>query len=287
MRTGRTVTTVHEVRAEADDVRSKGGTVGFFGTSGNLHAGHLALIEQMATECDLAIMPLFLASVPGLLEFGPGQGYERDFDADAAVAFDAGLDIAFRPTVAEMYPRLPVQTLVTPSEELAHPWEGAENPAFLQLVATAMLKYWNVVGPCRAYFGEKDWVPLAVLRRVIEDLSPPVELVGCPIVRADDGLCESSRNRRLSAHDRARAPEVYAALQAGLRSIEAGERSREVVQAVIRDHVAEVAPVAYAEVVDASTLHRVDPLRGELRLLVSADFSGTHLFDNVGITVPG
>lgn len=284
-RRGRTVTTVAELRAEADAVRAGGGTVGFFGTSGNLHDGHLALIRKMADECDLGVMPLFLSPVPGLLEFGPGQGYERDFDADAALAFDAGLDIAFRPSVEERFPRLPFQVRVVPDEQLAYPWQNAENPAFMGMAATALMKYWNEVGPCRAYFGEKDWVPLTVLRRMIEDLSMRVELVPCPIVRMADGLCASSRNAKLSADDRRAACVIYAALTEAAAVIEAGERSAEAVRARLRERVRAIAPIDYAEVVDAFTLQRVDPLRGELRILLSANFHDTHLFDNVGITL--
>lgn len=283
--TGRTVTTVAELRSEADAVRAAGGTVGFFGTSGNLHEGHLTLIRQMSDECDLSVMPLFLSPVPGLLEFGPGQGYERDFDADATLAFDAGLDIAFRPTVEERFPRLPFQVHVVPVDELAYPWENAENPAFMQMAATALMKYWNEVGACRAYFGEKDWVPLTVLRRMIEDLSMRVDLVPCPIVRLADGLCASSRNAKLSTEDRAQAPALFTALTEAVGAITRGQRDAETIRRRLHDHVAAVAPVDYAEVVDAHTLRRVVQLSGKVRILVSADFHGTHLFDNIGVAL--
>jgi pantoate--beta-alanine ligase len=283
--TGTTITTVTQLRAEADAVRAAGGTVGFFGTSGNLHEGHLTLIRQMSDECDLSVMPLFLSPVPGLLEFGPSEGYERDFDADAQLAFDAGLNIAFRPTVEERFPRLPFQVHVVPVGDLAYPWENAENPAFMQMAATALMKYWNEVGPCRAYFGEKDWVPLTVLRRMIEDLSMRVELVPCPIVRLADGLCASSRNAKLSADDRAKAPALFAALSEAVAAINRGERSAATIRDTLLDQLATVAPVDYAEVVDAHTLRRLERVTGEVRILVSADFHGTHLFDNVGVTI--
>ena len=164
----RTVTTVQELREAADRVRAGGGTVGFLGTSGNLHEGHLALVRRMRAECDLGIMPLFLEPVPGLLEFEPGGAYARDFDQDRKLAFAAGLDIAFEPTVAEMYPRLPLQVRIMPDADLSYPWDGAENPAFMSMAATAQARYWNIVGPCRVYCGEKDWIPLTVLRRMVE-----------------------------------------------------------------------------------------------------------------------
>jgi pantoate--beta-alanine ligase len=124
-----------------------------------------------------------------------------------------------------------------------------------------------------------------VLRRIIDDLSFRVELVACPIVRDEDGVCASSRNATLSAADRAAAPALYAALRVAVAMIEAGERSAGPVRAFLRKRIEAVAPVDYAEVVDAATLERVEPLAGDLRILVSADFSGVHLFDNVGVAV--
>ena len=290
--TARIVRTIAELREVADAVRAEGGTVGFLGTSGNLHVGHLTLIERMATECDLAVIPLYEAAVqpvPGLLDFdiGMAAGFERDGAADRAKAINAGVDVVFMPEVDEMYPQLPVRIHVAPDDALASPWDNAENPAFVRMTATAVAKIWNIVGPCRYYAGEKDWVPLAVLRRIIDDLSFRVELVACPIVREADGVCASSRNAKLSPTDRAAAPVLYAALTEATSLVEGGERRPEVVRDLLGRRIEPVAPVDYAEVVDAATLERVDPLQGDLRVLVSADFSGVHLFDNVGVTVDG
>jgi pantoate--beta-alanine ligase len=287
--TGRIVTSVAELRALADDIRAKGGTVGFLGTSGNLHRGHLTLIRRMVEECDLAVIPLYkdaMYSVPGLVEFGPDAGYERDGDADRALAIEVGVDVVFMPERSEMYPRLPVQIHVTPSDELASPWENAENPAFIRMTATAVTKYWNILAPCRYYLGEKDWVPLTMLRRVIDDLSVRVELVACPIVRMDDGVCASSRNAKLSPEDRAAAPVLYQTLQEAIALVESGERNGQAVRDLLRGRIEPVAPVDYAEIVHAFTLNRVDPLQGEMRIVVSANFSGVHLFDNIGVVVP-
>lgn len=281
----RIVKKVKHLRAEADRVRAEGGTVGFLGTSGNLHDGHLSLVRRMSEECDLGIMPLFLEPVPGLLEFEPGGSYARDFDHDRELAFAAGLDIAFAPTVEDMYPRLPVQVRILPDVELARPWDGAENPAFMSMAATALAKYWSIVGPCRAYCGEKDWIPLTVLRRMVEDLSLSVTIVPCPIERLPDGLCQSSRNARLNEVDRRNAPILYKALQMAAALIETGERDPSIVTHMLREEISRVAAVDYVEVVDAATLSQIDPLSGELRILVSADFGGVHLFDNLGISV--
>lgn len=172
-----------------------------------------------------------------------------------------------------------------PDADLSYPWDGAENPAFMSMAATAQAKYWNIVGPCRVYCGEKDWIPLTVLRRMIEDLSLSVTLVPCPTARLPDGLCESSRNARLSPSDRANASVLYAALQEAVAVIEAGERDPAKVTAALRKRVSPFASIDYAEVVEAETLARVNPLVGNLRLLLSADFGGVHLFDNVGVSL--
>ncbi|MET0145732.1 MAG: pantoate--beta-alanine ligase [Ilumatobacteraceae bacterium] len=285
---GTVIESIAELRAIADGVRAKGGKVGFFGTNGNLHVGHLTVIRAMGDECDLTIMPLHrgqVRQVPGLLEFDLPAGYARNFENDRALAIEAGIDIIFVSHIEDMYPRLPVQVHVMPNAELMSPWENAEDPAFVRMTATAVSKYWNIVAPCRYYLGEKDWVPLTVLRRVAEDLSFRVEIVPHPVVRTESGLCASSRNAKLSPEDLATAPVIYAALREAAAAIQAGERSNEAVRGLLRERVEPVAPVDYAEVVDAYTLQRTDPLEGDLRVLVSASFSGVHLTDNIGVTV--
>jgi pantoate--beta-alanine ligase len=148
-------------------------------------------------------------------------------------------------------------------------------------------KLFSIVGPCRAYFGEKDFQQLAVVRRMAFDLSLPVEVIGCPTVREPDGLAMSSRNVYLSPAERAAAPILHQALQAGQRAIEAGERDPAEVRAVMVDVVGTepLADLDYAEVVDAATFAVPDPLAGTLRLLVAARFGGARLIDNVGATV--
>jgi pantoate--beta-alanine ligase len=286
---GRVVRTIAELRDLADATRAAGGTVGFMGTSGNLHVGHLTIMRRMASECDLAVIPLHeteVKPVPGLLDFSLAGGYQRDGQRDRTLAMEAGIDVVFMADRSETYRTLPVRIHVTPVPELASPWENAEDPAFMRMTATAVTKYWNIVGPCRYYLGEKDWVPLTVLRKVVDDLSVRVDLIACPIVRLPDGLCASSRNAKLSPQDRAAAPALYAALREAADLVDRGERRAAAVRDLLRRRVEAVAKLDYAEVVDARTLERADPLRGELRLVVGADFSGVHLFDNAGVTIP-
>jgi pantoate--beta-alanine ligase len=147
-------------------------------------------------------------------------------------------------------------------------------------------KLFNIAGTCRAYFGEKDWQQLAVIRRMAADLSFPVDVVGCPTVREPDGLAMSSRNAYLTPDERAAAPVVHWALVAGAAAIAAGERSAAQVRSLVADLIRaeRLAELDYAEVVDAATLQPVDPLRGELRLLAATRFGRARLIDNEGAT---
>jgi pantoate--beta-alanine ligase len=171
---------------------------------------------------------------------------------------------------------------------ISAPMEGAARPTHFAGVATVVAKLFNIAGPCRAYFGEKDWQQLAVVRRMAADLSFPVDVVGCPTVREPDGLAMSSRNIYLTPDERAVAPVIRAALLAGVDAIEAGERDPEQVRALMRRTI-EAEPLAgldYVEVVDAATLQPADPLEGELRLLVAVRFGRARLIDNCGVTAP-
>jgi pantoate--beta-alanine ligase len=167
---------------------------------------------------------------------------------------------------------------------LADVLDGVSRPGHFDGVATVVAKLFNIAGRCRAYFGEKDYQQLQIVTRMAADLSIPVEVVPCPIVREPDGLALSSRNAYLSPEERSAAPVLWRALRAGAEVIEAGERDPAAVCGVMAGLI-EAEPRAdldYAHVVDARTLRAVDPLAGELRLLVAARFGRARLIDNVG-----
>ncbi|HVN50618.1 MAG TPA: pantoate--beta-alanine ligase, partial [Acidimicrobiales bacterium] len=189
-------------------------------------------------------------------------------------------------SVDEMYPSPPKTSVIVP--ELSATMEGSSRPTHFAGVATVVAKLFNVVGVCRAYFGEKDFQQLVIVRRMVTDLSFPVEVIGCPIVREPDGLARSSRNVYLSSEERAAAPVLLLALQAGRSEIEAGERDAGVVVGRMREVVASepLAQLDYAEVVDPATLRRPDRLEGEVRLLVAARFGRPRLLDNLAVLVP-
>lgn len=276
------VTRIDELRAALDRLRAQGRTVGLVPTMGALHAGHVSLMEASAADGCATAATVFVNP----LQFAPTEdlaAYPRPFEADAAAAEAAGVEVLFHPAVEEMYPG-EVLTSVHVST-ITDTLEGAARPTHFDGVATVVAKLFAIAGPCRAYFGEKDWQQLQVVTRMAQDLSMPVEVVGCPIVRDHDGLALSSRNVYLDEAQRAAAPVLQTALKAGLASIRAGERDPQVVEDLMAGVVVAEpeAELDYAVVVSADTLERADPLAGSLRLLAAARFGATRLLDNVGI----
>ena len=278
------VTTIAALRERLDAARAAGQRVGFVPTMGYLHAGHASLMTEARADTDLVVASIFVNP----LQFAPTEdlaAYPRDLAGDTTLAEGAGVDVLFVPSGEEMYPDGVVRTSVIVAEVSA-PLEGEARPTHFAGVATVVAKLFAIVGPCRAYFGEKDYQQVAVIRQMVRDLSIPVEVVACPTTREPDGLAMSSRNAYLSEAERAAAPVLHAALLVGRLAIDAGERDAPRVRSLMTDLI-EAEPLAdldYAEVVDATTLQVVDPLAGELRLLAAARFGRARLIDNVGAT---
>lgn len=280
----RTITTIAELRPVLDAARADGATVGFVPTMGYLHAGHASLMAAARSDTDVAVTSIFVNP----LQFGAGEDlatYPRDLASDAALADEVGVDLLFVPAAAEMYPR-PVLTTVS-VEEISDRFEGISRPTHLAGVATVVAKLFSIVGECRAYLGEKDWQQVAVVRRMASDLSLPVEVMACPTIREPDGLALSSRNVYLTAEERDAAPALQRALQAGADLVTGGDRDPRAVEA----HMAQIVAIEplltldYVAAVDASTLAAVDPLVGEIRLLVAARLGTPRLLDNIGVRV--
>lgn len=281
----KTLGTIGELRSLLDDERAAGHAVGFVPTMGYLHDGHLSLMRRARADTDLVVASIFVNP----LQFGAGEdldAYPRDLERDARLADAAGVDLLFVPSAAEMYPS-PVVTTVSVAQ-VSESLEGRARPHHFAGVATVVAKLFAIVGACRAYFGEKDFQQLAVVRRMARDLSLPVEVIGCPTVREPDGLALSSRNSYLTPEEREAAPVVYRALRAGTAAILAGERDPATVSTLVAQ-IIEAEPQAqldYAEVVDADSFRIPEPLTGNLRLLAAVRFGRARLIDNVGVTVP-
>jgi len=275
---------IGELRTTLDFERSVGRSVGFVPTMGFLHDGHASLMRRAAEETDVVVASIFVNP----LQFGPSEdlaSYPRDLARDVEIAAGAGVDLLFVPGVEEMYPAGRVLTNVRVAG-VSETLDGASRPGHFDGVATVVAKLFAIVGPARAYFGEKDFQQLAVVRRMAADLSFPVTVVGCPTVREPDGLAMSSRNSYLSAEERAAAPVVHRALQAGVQAVEAGERDPAAVRAAMEAVVAgePLGRLDYMAVVDAESLAVPDVLSGNLRLLAAVRFGRARLIDNVGVT---
>ena len=276
--------TIAEARVHLSRARNSNKTVGLVPTMGYLHAGHRSLMDRSVAERDVTMTTIFVNP----LQFGANEDlstYPRDLDADLSMAEEAGVDLVLTPATEEMYPE-PILTQVA-VEHISAPMEGKIRPNHFAGVATVVAKLFNIAGPCAAYFGEKDWQQLAVVTRMAKDLSFPVTVIGCPTVREPDGLALSSRNAYLTPEERNAAPVLHWALVSGAAAIAAGERDPAKVRTLIADLVAAepLAELDYAEVVGAATLQEVDPLTGNLRLLVAARFGRARLIDNQGATV--
>jgi pantoate--beta-alanine ligase len=283
------VTEVHDTiagfRAALELERRGGRTVGLVPTMGYLHDGHASLMLRASAENEAAAATLFVNP----LQFAQGEDladYPRDLDRDLAIMDASGIAHVLVPSVAEMYPE-PVLTTVSVAGITAR-YEGVDRPEHFAGVATVVAKLLAIAGPCRAYFGEKDYQQLAMVRRMVDDLSFPVDVVGCPIVRDADGLALSSRNVYLTPAQRAAAPVLHRALRAAAAVAEDGERDPAVVVRALADPVGAEpeAALGYAALVDAATLEPADHVGGAQRLLVAARFGTTRLLDNLAVDTP-
>lgn len=266
--------------------RAKGASVGLVPTMGALHLGHVSLVEAARRECDCVAVSIFVNPT----QFGDPSdlaAYPRDLDTDLAICRNAGADVIFAPSVTEMYPLGSLETAVVPGS-LADVLEGLSRPGHFTGVATVVTKLLSIAGCCRAYFGEKDFQQLAVVRRLVADLDLEVDVVGCPTVREPDGLAMASRNGRLGPSERQAAPVLWRALSAGRHLIAAGATSgREVSATMMAVLTSEsLVHVDYAVVADPASLRVVTDISAEVRLLVAARVGPVRLIDNIAASAP-
>jgi pantoate--beta-alanine ligase len=275
----RAVATPAELGAATAEARGNGVQVGLVPTMGALHAGHLSLVERARRDCGLVVVSIFVNP----LQFGPAEDlatYPRDRERDLAALGQRGIDLVFLPGEAEMWPRPPgVRVCVGP---LAERLEGALRPGHLDGVATVVAKLLHLVGPARAYFGQKDAQQLAVVRRMVADLAFPNEVVACPTVREPDGLAYSSRNAYLSPADRERATVLFRGLEAGRAAWRAGAGDPAAVEAAARAVMdAAGVEVQYVALVDPESFQPAAVAAAGQVLATAARLGSTRLIDNV------
>jgi len=276
---------IEETRAWLARAKAVDGDVGFVPTMGALHAGHASLLERARRERGHVAMSLFVNP----LQFGEArdlEAYPRDEATDLAFAEARGVDTVFAPSVTEMYPDGEPEVTVDPGA-LAERLEGAARPGHFRGVATVVAKLFHVVGWCAAYFGEKDAQQVAVIRRMVRDLSFPVEIVVCPTVREPGGLAVSSRNARLSEAQRDAASVLFSALTRATELARTGERDGAILVAEMAKEIGAepLAALDYAAVVDDDTFEPVRSLDAvaRARALVAARFGDVRLIDNLAL----
>ncbi len=273
------VTGGDQIRRAVADARRTGKRVGLVPTMGWLHEGHLSLVQTSRAECDVTVVTIFVNPT----QFGPNEDfarYPRDLDRDRKLLAEHGADLVFAPDVGAMYPA-GFSTYVDPPA-VARVLEGECRPGHFRGVTTIVLKLFQLVPADAAYFGEKDFQQLLVIRHMVEDLNVPIDIRPCPIVREEDGLALSSRNAYLNADERLQALSLSRSLQVAAELVDQGQLDSAVVQERMKQVFSEagVTAIDYIALVDPQTLEPVERLDSPTRALVAARVGQTRLIDN-------
>jgi pantoate--beta-alanine ligase len=269
-----------ELRAACADLRRGAHALAFVPTMGALHAGHRALVRAGAASGAVTVASIFVNP----LQFGPSEDlsrYPRDEAGDLAALEAEDCALVWLPDVATVYP--PGEATTISVSGPATRWEGEVRPGHFQGVATVCAKLFGQVRPDRAYFGEKDWQQLQVVRRMVNDLLLPLEIVGVETVREPDGLALSSRNRFLTSEDRPTAPALIRALRTAAARLAAGEASAAVLTEARADLAKRGFSVDYFALVDGPTLTPIERAVPGARLIAAAKLGNVRLLDNIGL----
>jgi pantoate ligase / CMP/dCMP kinase len=257
--------------------------MGFVPTMGALHLGHQSLIDRARRENAMVVVSIFVNP----LQFAPNEDldrYPRQLEIDRVICETAGVDALFLPTAESMGIKEALTQIIPPAQMMAGLC-GRTRLGHFQGVATIVTKLFNIVRPDRAYFGQKDAQQLAIIRRIVSDLNLPIEIVGCPTLRAESGLALSSRNQYLSATGRSQAAVIYRSLQQAQKLAAQGEPSHQHIFAAVKEELSTVPEfdLEYLELVDPQTLEPVDSIKQPALLAIAGRIENTRLIDNVVI----
>ncbi|MGV0887013.1 pantoate--beta-alanine ligase [Acinetobacter venetianus] len=276
----KTETTIQGLTASLAPARNTKKMIGFVPTMGNLHEGHLTLVRAAKKICDIVVVSIFVNPI----QFGAGEdfdSYPRTLEQDSRLLADVGCDIIFAPSVEQMYgsqPRLTNISVGQITDDLC----GKSRPGHFDGVAVVVTKLFNIVQPDYAFFGQKDYQQLAVIRQFVQDLNIPLEVIGVPIVRAEDGLALSSRNGYLSAEQREIAPTIYRLLKQAEQSLQEGKALSEVLANISAQLTQAGFVVDYVEARQPN-LQPVEKFDRNLVLFVAAKLGSTRLIDNLEV----
>ena len=272
-------TTINEVRKQVKAWKKEGCSVGFVPTMGYLHEGHGSLISRARQENDKVVVSIFVNP----MQFGPGEdleSYPRDLDKDSAYCESLGADLIFHPEPEEMYTDgfCSYVDMSVLTEELC----GLSRPVHFRGVCTVVNKLFNIVQPDRAYFGQKDAQQLAIIKRMVQDLNMDLEIIGCPIVREEDGLAKSSRNTYLSAEERQAALVLSKAVKLGQELVAAGETDAKKIVSEMSALIEKepLARIDYVKAVDGLTMQQIDTVKTPMLVALAVYIGQTRLIDN-------
>ncbi|MCB2293020.1 pantoate--beta-alanine ligase [Clostridium algoriphilum] len=274
-----TVKTIEEARNQMKSWKKEGYSIALVPTMGSLHEGHASLINRASKENEKVVVSIFVNPI----QFGPNEdlsSYPRDLDKDSILCEKAGAHLIFAPETSEMY----YTDMVTgvSVQGLTTGLCGAKRPGHFNGVCTVVSKLFNIIPADKAYFGEKDAQQLAIIKRMVRDLNFDIEIIGCPIVREDDGLAKSSRNAYLSSKERQAALVLNRSLTKGKELLSSGEKSTELLKKIIRNVLQNevLAKIDYIEVVDAMSLNDVELVNKPILIAIAVFIGKTRLIDN-------
>ncbi len=273
-------TTIAEVRAQVAQWKKQGLTVGLVPTMGYLHEGHASLVDKAVSQCDKVVASVFVNPT----QFGPNEDletYPRDFDHDCKLLEEHGCDMVFHPEVSEMYFE-DAATYVEIQSDMPKQLCGKTRPIHFRGVCTVVAKLFNIVTPDKAFFGQKDAQQLAIIKRMVRDMSYGIEIVGCPIIREEDGLAKSSRNTYLNEEERKAALVLSKSIELGQKMVEEGEKdANKIVDAMISNISKEpLAKIDYVSAVDGVTMMPVEKIEGCVLVAMAVYIGKTRLIDN-------
>lgn len=276
----KTETTIQGLTASLNPARAARKIIGFVPTMGNLHEGHLNLVREARKLCDVVVVSIFVNPI----QFGPNEdfdNYPRTLEHDSNLLAEVGCDIVFAPSVEQMYGKHVRLTNIS-VDGITNDLCGLQRPGHFDGVAVVVTKLFNMVQPNFAFFGQKDYQQLAVIKQLVLDLNMPLEVIGVPIARAEDGLALSSRNGYLSEQDRQTAPIIYKTLKTAEQDLHAGQSLADVLQDV-RTHLTQAGLVVDYVEARNPLLQKVAQFDQDVVLFVAAKLGKTRLIDNLHV----
>ncbi len=277
------VKSIDELNKKINKLKSSGKTIGYVPTMGYLHEGHLSLVRKARANNDIVVVSIFVNPK----QFGENEDldkYPSDFAKDSALCESESVDILFHPNALEMYPSS-YNTYVETFGEMTNKLCGASREGHFRGVNTVLAKFFNIVKPNNAYFGQKDAQQVAVVKKMVKDLNYDINIVACPIVREESGLALSSRNAYLSEEEKREALVLNQSINYAKNMIESGETNVDRIKNQMKEIInkSKLADIDYIEIVNFDTLEQLDVVKGNVLIAIAVKIGNTRLIDNVSL----